>query len=344
MKQLLLILFIILFRFVSPAQQKTAEDYYVFAYQEMSNMLSGHDTLSIKRATYLAEWAYYEGALDYHKDFCNEIDRIVKYVNLFFETNKLHSFKTGKQMALNEYFFRPYSGNNYKPYTYDFETFLSGKEPWERQFVSKVLKSHNGQCRSLPWMYKILAKEIGAEVALAIAPRHCYIMYKDEDNQTPEEWINLELTTHQMQPLLWIKQNYEICDSAVLAGTYMTPLTDIQTVASQMADLAFGYKEKFQRYDEFTFECASKALEYYPMNPNAWIIRGKSLEQMIQNCLERNSYVIDNHITQLIQQMEETKRQFEKTYVTIETKEIRERRVQQVKEAKKYTQEKILSK
>lgn len=69
-------------------------------------------------------------------------------------------------------------------------------------------------------------------------------MYKDEDNFTPEDWINLELTTHQMQPTWWIKKDFEICDSAILVGTYMTPLTDVQTVACQMADLALGYAKK----------------------------------------------------------------------------------------------------
>ena len=58
------------------AQAKTAEDYYVSAFNEMSDMLAGRDTLSIKRAVYLAEWAFYEGNLDYKTDFCDEIDRI----------------------------------------------------------------------------------------------------------------------------------------------------------------------------------------------------------------------------------------------------------------------------
>lgn len=104
-------------------QSMIAEDYYVSAFNEMSDMLAGRDTLSIKRAVYLAEWAYYESDLDYKTDFCDEIDRITKYLRLFYDVNKLSSFKTGKQMALNAYFFSPYSGNGYTPYTYDFETF-----------------------------------------------------------------------------------------------------------------------------------------------------------------------------------------------------------------------------
>lgn len=326
------------------AQLRIAEEYYVSAFNDMSDMLAGRDSLSIKRAVFLAEWAYYEGNLDYKTDFCDEIDRIKRFILSFYSVNKLHTYKTGMQMAISSYIVSPYSGNNYTPYTYDFETFSMDKEPWERQFVSRTLKTHKGQCRSLPWMYKILASELNAEASLAHAPRHCYIMYKDEDKITPEEWINLELTTNQMNPSWWIKQDFEICDSAVKVGTYMTPLTDIETVACQMADLAFGYYEKFSRYDEFTYYCASRSLEFYPMNPNAWIIRGKSLERIIQDYLARTGNIVDDYAAYLIHLMDETKRSFDKTYMTEESEEIRERRKKQAIEAQQYIQEKILSK
>ncbi len=146
------------------AQYKKAEDYYEEAYREIIRMLNGTDSLSIKRAVFISEWAYYEGKLKYDTDFCNEINRITDFINLFYKVNQLEKYKTGKQMALNEYFFRPYSGNHYKPYDYDMSNFSSEDENWENQFVSKVLKTHKGQCRSLPWMYKILSKEIGADV------------------------------------------------------------------------------------------------------------------------------------------------------------------------------------
>ncbi|MDE6322078.1 MAG: hypothetical protein K2L93_07240, partial [Muribaculaceae bacterium] len=267
------------------AQPPIPEDYYIFAYNKISDMLAGRDSLSIKRAVFLAEWAYYEGKLDYKADFCDEIDRIKNFVCVFYDVNKFNTYKTGKQLALNAYFLSPLSGNGYTPYTYDIESFLMDDEPWDSQFVSKVLKTHKGQCRSLPWMYKILANEINADVSLASAPGHCYIMYKDEDGFTPEEWINLELTSNHMVPSWSIKEDYEICDSAIAVGTYMTPLTDVETVASQLTELALGYVKKFHRYDDFTYYCASRALEFYTMEPNAWIIRGKSLERMIQEHL-----------------------------------------------------------
>ena len=326
------------------AQNMRAEDYYVSAFNEMSDMLAGRDTLSIKRAVYLAEWAYYEGNLNYETDFCDEIDRIKTFIRSFYAANKLHKYKTGMQMAITSYIVRPYSGNGYTPYTYDFETFSMDDEPWERQFISRTLKTHKGQCRSLPWMYKILANELNVDVSIAHAPRHCYIMYKDEDKITPEEWINLELTANQMNPSWWIKQDFEISDSAVHVGTYMTPLTDLQTVACQMSDLAFGYWKKFNRYDEFTYYCTSRSLEFYPMNPNAWIIRGKSLERIIHDYLMSTGNLIDDYAAYLIHLMDETKRSLNKTYMTEESEGFRVRRKRQTIEAQKSTQEKLLSK
>lgn len=335
MRKVLLYTISFLVQLSTLAQSKKAEDYYISAFNEMSNMLAGRDSLSIKRAVFLAEWAYYEGKLDYKADFCDEIDRIKAFIRAVYAVNKLHTYKTGMQMAISSYMVNPFSGNNYTPYTYDFETFLIDNEPWDLQFVSRTLKTHKGQCRSLPWMYKILATELNADVSLAHAPRHCYIMYRDEDKITPEEWINLELTANQMTPSWWIKKDFEICDSAVIVGTYMTPITNSQTVASQMADLAFGYYEKFHRYDEFTFYCASRSLEFYPMNPNALIIRGKSLERLIQDYLMKNNNIIDDYCTHLIGLMNDTKLRLNKTYMTEETEEIRERRKQQAIDAQK---------
>lgn len=327
-------------RLFAMSQQMTAQDYYVRAFNEISDMLSGKDTLCIKRAVFLAEWAYYEGNVDFQNDFCDEIDRIIIFLNKFYDINKLSKYKTGKQMAINDYFFKPYSGNGYKPYVYDFDSFYYDDKKWDTQFVSRLLKTHEGQCRSLPWMYKIIAEEFDVEVSIAHAPRHCYIMYRDEDNLTPEDWINLEVTTGQMVPAFCIKDNFEICDSAVMVGTYMTPLTDSQTVASQMNELAMGYVAKFNRYDDFTYRCASRSLEFYPMNPNAWIVRGKSLENILQDYLANNGCVYDNHVAYLSILIEDSMNGLSKTYMTQITEEFERRKREQALEAKKYQQEK----
>ena len=66
---------------IRPVSYTHLEDYYITAFNEMSDMLAGRDSLSIKRAVYFAEWAYYEGKLDYKTDFCDEIDSCLLYTS-----------------------------------------------------------------------------------------------------------------------------------------------------------------------------------------------------------------------------------------------------------------------
>ena len=124
----------------------------------------------------------------------------------------------------------------------------------------------------------------------------------------------------------------------------MTPLTDTETIACQMAELAFGYYKKFNRYDEFTYYCSSHSLMFYPMNPNAWIIRGKSLDLMIQDYLTRNGNIIDDYAAYLIHLVDETKWRFDKTYMTEETEEIRKKKKKQALKAQQNIQESPLPK
>lgn len=70
MKRIICLLTLILISLSAISQEMRAEDYYVSAFNSMADMLADKDTLSIKRAVFLAEWAYLEGKLDYEKDFC----------------------------------------------------------------------------------------------------------------------------------------------------------------------------------------------------------------------------------------------------------------------------------
>ena len=204
-------------------------------------------------------------------------------------------------MALTEYFFRPYSGNGHKPFTYDFDD-TGGKADFTKQFVTKVMRTHTGQCRSLPMYYKVLAETLGAEAYIAYAPAHVFIRYRNEDKMYPEEWVNVELTTHQITPEFFYREHFEISDKAIANKVYLAPLTDRETVAAQLADLAFGYWNKFKYYDAFTRLCAAKSLEYYPQHPKACIILGKSLDAALVKHLKENGYKEDAYTRQIIAQ------------------------------------------
>lgn len=278
-------------------QVESRSTHYRKAYLEMSDMLDGKISLSVKRAVFLAEWAYYDGGLNY-EEYCYGIDTVVAFLDRFIRTNGLGNYKTGKNLALTEYFFRPYSGNGHKPFVYDFDT-TGGKEDFTDQFVTKVMRTHRGQCRSLPMYSKVLAEALGAEAYITRAPVHVFIRYRNDDKMYPEPWVNVELTTHQITPEFFYKEYFEISDKAIENKVYLAPQTDRETVASQLADLAFGYWTKFNCYDEFTRLCCEKSPEYYPQNPNACIILGKSLNAALSAHLEENGYKEDTCTRQL---------------------------------------------
>ena len=320
--------FIIAFAFlmhsiqVAFAQTNAVNEYYEKAYFEMADMLDGKAPMSIRRAVFMAEWAYLDGNLDYKKDFCEPIIKDVAYMKRWMAANNLsQQYKTAKQITLCNFFFYPWAGNGQTPFRYDFDE----KESWDHQLVSGVLKTHKGQCHSLPWTFILYAEEFGANAYLARAPRHCYIMYKDEDNQFPEEWVNVELTSQQYIPTWANKEQYEIKDSAVIVGTYLTPLTKKETIAYQLSELALSYYTKYKICDAFTLKCTTKALEHYKMNPNAIIIKAKSLEAQLMNHLRHNGGFRDYITDKLDRELAKCSIDLRNTYWTQETEELRQK-------------------
>lgn len=296
--------------------------FYNKAYSEITDMLEGRTPLSVRRAVFLAEWAYLDGNLDYERDFCEPIRKGADYLRRMIAANQWEKYKTAKQIALCNFFFYPCSGNGQNPFLYDFSKEYPDDD-WHYQLVSRTIKTHKGQCHSLPWTFKLYAEELGADVYLTHAPRHCFIMYKDKDNLFPEDWVNVETTAQQYQPTWAIKEHFAISDSAIAVGTYLTPITDVQTVACQLADLALGYYHKYNRYDEFTLKCAEASLKYYSMNPNVIITKGKSLDAILQQHLEQNGYLRDAYTDANDAQFRQCMQDLKATHWTQETEELR---------------------
>ena len=116
---------------------------------------------------------------------------------------------------------------------------------------------------------------------------------------------------------------YNKAYSAIAVGTYLTPITDVQAVACQLADLALGYYHKYKRYDEFTQRCAETSLKYYPINPNAIITKGKSLDAILQEHFKRHGYLRNDYIDAIDLQLRQCMQDLEATHWTQETEELR---------------------
>ena len=97
--------FIIAFAFlmhsiqVAFAQTNAVNEYYENAYFEMADMLDGKASMSIRRAVFMAEWAYLDGNLDYKKDFCEPIIKDVAYMKRWMAANNLsQQYKTKEEI------------------------------------------------------------------------------------------------------------------------------------------------------------------------------------------------------------------------------------------------------
>ena len=220
-------------------------------------MLTGRTPISFKRAVFLTENAFYNNKLSYPA-FCGDIAKIGGQLKTMINQKGISRFKTAGNWATFTYMTDTIPANGFKPFTYDFDDF-TGTKDWSKQFVTKLLKTHSGNCHSLPFLYKILCEEIGTNAYLALAPNHVYIKHQDEKGQ----WTNVELTNPGFPRDQWIIKEMAITVEAIKKNIYMTPLSQKESVALAMFDRACGYKS-FYGYDRFVLNVANTALKYYP--------------------------------------------------------------------------------
>ena len=257
MKQTITTLILILTSVLVSTGQISSKKYYQDAFTEQLQMLKGQKLLDFKRAVFLTENAFYNGQLNY-QTFCTTISNTGQKLKELIKQRGLDKFKTASNWAVFTYMTDSLSINNYKPYTYDFDDFMGDKD-FTKMFVTKLIKTKSGNCHSMPTFYKILCEEIGGRASLALAPNHLYIKHIDEKGQ----WTNLELTNGGFPRDQWIIKEMAISVEAIKSGIYMTPLSQKESIAMTMFDLANAYK--FQNgYDSFFLKITNTALLYFP--------------------------------------------------------------------------------
>lgn len=230
---------------------------YRDAFDEQLQMLQGQKPLDFKKAVFMSENAYHKGQLNY-QTFSSEISEIGQKLKQLIKQRGLEKFNTAGNWAVFTYMTDSLPVNDFKPYTYDFDDFMGDKD-FSKMFVTKLMKTKSGNCHSLPIFYKILCEEIGAKAHLALAPNHLYIKHIDENGQ----WTNLELTNGGFPRDQWIIKEMAISVEAIKNEIYMTPLTQKESIAITMNDLAGEYIFQFG-YDAFVLKVVNTALTYFP--------------------------------------------------------------------------------
>ena len=246
----------------------TDADYFRKASEKINRMLNGFEPINLKQAIFAIENAYFKGKLNY-QDFDKEIQNLISIAKL---KTAQDGYNWKNPQTRNIMLFRVMADTlkvkspaqesyiTSYPMQYDFDDYM-GKQDWSKMFVSKLLLSKSGQCHSLPLLYLILCEETGTKASLAFSPSHTYAKFKDQSGN----WHNLELTNGRIVSDAFILGSGYVTAEALKNHIYMEPLTQKQTIAQCLADLAKTYTQEYG-YDNFVSQCVDTTLKYDPTN------------------------------------------------------------------------------
>ncbi len=257
MKKLLFILTFITFATNSKAQ---STDLYRQAYEEIKDMLEGRKTISFKRAVFLVDNAYMGGTLNWNW-YEQEIKSKLPIFDQMINSAGYGRYRTSKNWAIHTYMTdTTVTTNGYQRYQYDYEN----NENDTTGLVYHLLKTHLGNCRSLPFLFKIWCDDYGASAFLATAPMHVYVRQQDENGI----WWNIELTSFYkyMTSEDYIVQ-LEITETARNSGLYMKSLSEQENLILCLDDLLRYYlQRKNIKCDPFVEEVIETAIKYQPIS------------------------------------------------------------------------------
>lgn len=294
-------------------------NYYQNSYDVIHYMLLNNNLLSFKTAVFATENAFLEGKLN--DDVNNqELELLIQISKVSSNKNLLlYGEKDIELIKKQASIFKVITDSTsliidsihtlvHLPFSYDFvDTF--GEEDWTKMFVSKLLTTGKGNCHSLPYLYKILAEEMGIPAYLAFAPNHIYIKSYSEKTG----WYNTELTSGTFPIDAWIIASGYVTVEAIQNGLYMDTLSTKQSVANCLVDLAQGYQRKFGKDNpDFVVKCCNTCLQYHPTNVNAMLTKAEAQKYYIQaqmkakNLKKPRDLFADNSIKKMYEDMEQT--------------------------------------
>jgi hypothetical protein len=162
-----------------------------------------------------------------------------------------------------------------KPFAYDFEDSFAETD-WSKMFVIKLLSTHTGNCHSLPFLYKILCEEQNTKAYLAYAPNHIYIKQRCKK----DGWYNSELTSGMFPIDAWVIASGYVSTQTIKNSLYMDTLSQKQSLAQCLIDLARGYQRKAKdNYFDFVLMCCNTALKYNPHFVEGLLYKAETLKK-----------------------------------------------------------------
>lgn len=274
-----------------PLKKDSTFQVYQHALNQLNQLAEENGPKSFKKAVFAVEDAYLGNSLDYAA-FNTKIEQMVVLMRAWIVSNPLREYRYEDSIDFTKNFaiftimkdsikvLDEKTGREYStiPMVYDFKDY-DGAKDWTKMFVTKLLYTYSGNCHSLPYLYKILADELGANCWIALSPNHSYI----ENRCKKVGWYNTELTSGCFPIDAWIMASGYLPVQAVQSGIYMDTLSNQQSVALCILDLAKGYEHKTHNYfDGLILKCCDLSLQYFPLNVQAMLLKAETLKQIYQ--------------------------------------------------------------
>lgn len=271
------------------------QEIYEKAFEKINCMLNGSCPSSFKEAVFTVENAYFSNQLD-KTLFDNKILFLAEVTKQLISSRQLiYDFQDKAEVAKYAALFTVITDSiqletaegkkaYLMPFTYDFND-IWGYKQWSNMFVIKLLDTKKGNCHSMPYLYKILADEIGAQAHIAVAPNHFYIKHRSKASG----WYNTELTSGIFPVDAWLMASGYIHLDAIVNKLFMEALSDKQMLALCMIDLAKGYEKKLGLLatHEFILKCTEAALQHYPRYINAMILKAETKKKEFDGLMKK---------------------------------------------------------
>ena len=268
---------------ISSTELKKSEnlttDLFRHAYEEIKDMLENRKPISFKKAVFLIDNAYMGGTLNwewYNQEIKNKLTVFDQMIN----SSGYGKYKTAKNWAIHTYMTdTTITPNGYQRYHYDYANYTNDTTG----LVYNLLQTHLGNCRSLPYLFKIWCDEYGASAFLATAPMHVYVRQQDENGV----WWNLELTSfYRYMPSEDYIAQLEITEAARKSGLYMKSLNEQENLVLCLDDLLRYYLERNDIIcDPFVEEVLETAIKYRPIS-EVQLKRFSCFKHKLDNAME----------------------------------------------------------
>jgi regulator of sirC expression with transglutaminase-like and TPR domain len=180
-----------------------------------------------------------------------------------------------KLQILKAFLYKSGPWNDEKTYSYDLADPL-GKIRAHR-YLSNYLEGRKGNCVTMPILFAILGKRIGLNMTLAVAPRHMFVKFTDEEGR---EW-NIETTSGGGYTRdSHIREQSPMSDASIQKGLYLKALTNEEAIAT-MAEIVAEERMRQQFYEQ-AIAVSDVLLKHNPKSVVTILKRGSAFGEILR--------------------------------------------------------------